>query len=163
MLFTIAGVQSFHGWTHDRTRQLIQHAGTLPPALFVAPLEGFARATVRDQLLHVLTCEDNWIRRIQHVPLSEWRPEEFTAAASLGAARPRVMAATLRYLDGLSETQFNTPIERLPEEWIGPARSPAFILHHILTHAFHHKGQIVAMFRILGYPAPDTDLQRIEA
>jgi hypothetical protein len=29
------------------------------------------------------------------------------------------------------------------------------------THAFHHKGQIVAMLRILGCPAPDTDLQQV--
>jgi len=32
---------------------------------------------------------------------------------------------------------------------------------HVITHAFHHKGQIVAMLRILGYPAPDTDLQQV--
>ena len=25
----------------------------------------------------------------------------------------------------------------------------------VITHAFHHKGQVVAMLRILGYPAPD--------
>jgi hypothetical protein len=29
------------------------------------------------------------------------------------------------------------------------------------THAFHHKGQIVATLRILGYPAPDADLQQV--
>lgn len=40
-------------------------------------------------------------------------------------------------------------------------RSPAFILLHVITHAFHHKGQVVAMLRILGYPAPDTDLQQV--
>jgi len=30
-----------------------------------------------------------------------------------------------------------------------------------LARQFHHKGQIVAMLRILGYPAPDTDLQAV--
>jgi uncharacterized damage-inducible protein DinB len=42
---------------------------------------------------------------------------------------------------------------RTPESWV--------ILLHVITHAFHHKGQIVAMLRILGYPAPDTDLQHV--
>jgi uncharacterized damage-inducible protein DinB len=34
------------------------------------------------------------------------------------------------------------------------------ILLHVITHTFHHKGQVVAMLRVLGHPAPDTDLQR---
>jgi uncharacterized damage-inducible protein DinB len=41
-------------------------------------------------------------------------------------------------------------------------RTPALVLHHVLTHAFHHKGQIVAMCRVLGHPAPDTDLNQFE-
>jgi uncharacterized damage-inducible protein DinB len=48
-----------------------------------------------------------------------------------------------------------------PVDWGGELRSPAFILLHVITHAFHHKGQIVSMLRILGYPAPDTDLQPV--
>jgi len=36
--------------------------------------------------------------------------------------------------------------------------TPAHVIHHVLTHAFHHKGQIVSMCRMLGYPAPETDL-----
>ena len=51
-------------------------------------------------------------------------------------------------------------LERYHEEWTTPHRTPAFILLHVITHGFHHKGQIVAMLRLLGYPAPDTDMQR---
>jgi uncharacterized damage-inducible protein DinB len=29
---------------------------------------------------------------------------------------------------------------------------------HLMTHAYHHKGQTVAMCRLLGYPAPMTDM-----
>jgi uncharacterized damage-inducible protein DinB len=32
----------------------------------------------------------------------------------------------------------------------------------VLTHAFHHKGQIVAMCRALGHPTTDTDLNQFE-
>jgi uncharacterized damage-inducible protein DinB len=56
----------------------------------------------------------------------------------------------------------NADLRELPRTWVGPARSPAFILLHVLTHACHHKGQIAAMFRLLGHPTPDTDLQRAE-
>jgi uncharacterized damage-inducible protein DinB len=70
------------------------------------------------------------------------------------------MKETIAYLDQLSDTQLNTELARRPNDWSGPLRTPAFILHHVITHAFHHKGQVVAMFRLLGRPAPDTDLQR---
>ena len=31
----------------------------------------------------------------------------------------------------------------------------------VTGHVHFHKGQVVAMLRILGYPAPDTDLQQV--
>jgi uncharacterized damage-inducible protein DinB len=163
MLFTKDGIRAFHSWTHDRIDQLIEHAAGIPPELFVAPLPGFARATVRDQLLHVLSCESNWVRALQHLPATDWQPEDFCTALLFRDARLHVMAETREYLDRLNDEQLNATLDRVPKEWVGPPRSAAFILHHIFTHAFHHKEQIVAMFRILGYPAPDTDLQRIEA
>jgi len=69
--------------------------------------------------------------------------------------------ATRTYVDGLTEEQLNTTLTKRPVDWEGELRSPAFILRHVITHAFHHKGQVVAILRILGYPAPDTDLQPV--
>jgi uncharacterized damage-inducible protein DinB len=60
----------------------------------------------------------------------------------------------------MPEQKLYAPLERYPERWMGPPRSPAFILLHVITHGFHHKGQLVAMLRLLGHPAPDTDIQR---
>lgn len=36
--------------------------------------------------------------------------------------------------------------------------TPLWLLTHTETHEFHHKGQIVAMTRHLGYEPPNTDL-----
>jgi uncharacterized damage-inducible protein DinB len=36
--------------------------------------------------------------------------------------------------------------------------TPLWLLTHTETHEFHHKGQIVAMARHLGYSPPNTDL-----
>jgi leucyl aminopeptidase len=69
-------------------------------------------------------------------------------------------SASLSVVDALDGMILNEILPKLPEEWVGPPRCPAFILQHLCTHAFHHKGQIAAMCRILGHPLPDTDLQR---
>lgn len=39
-------------------------------------------------------------------------------------------------------------------------RSPFEIFTHVITHEFHHKGQILIMGRQLGFVPPDTDVIR---
>lgn len=162
MLFTKDGVRALHSWTHASLGRLIAHAAAVPPGLLLTEMDGFGRSCIRDQLIHVISCEDAWICGLQNLPPVDWLPAEYRTAASVMDVRRRVMAGTLEYLDALSDSQLNTELKRYPKEWVGPPRGPAFILHHVLTHSFHHKGQVVAMFRLLGHPAPDTDLQRQE-
>lgn len=38
--------------------------------------------------------------------------------------------------------------------------TPLEIFTHVATHEFHHKGQILSMFRHLGHTPPDTDVIR---
>ena len=80
--------------------------------------------------------------------------------SALVRAKDRIRETSRTYLSDLTEEQLNTTLVKRPVDWGGELRSPAFIMLHVITHAFHHKGQVVAMLRMLGYPAPDTDLQR---
>ena len=38
--------------------------------------------------------------------------------------------------------------------------TPLELFTHMLTHEFHHKGQIMSMCRLLGHTPPDTDVIR---
>jgi uncharacterized damage-inducible protein DinB len=62
------------------------------------------------------------------------------------------MTETLAYLEHLTQEALNTEIELNPPGDGSLKRTPAAGVHHFLTHAFHHKGQIVAMCRHLGHP-----------
>ncbi len=159
-MFSKDGLKAFHRWTHESLHLVFEHAAALPAGTITEKVPGFGRATVRDQLVHILSTEANWIAGMQRQPLPRLSPSDFTTAASLLVGKRRVMDATTRYIDSLSESELNATIRELPERWMGPPRSPAYIVHHVLTHAFHHKGQVTAMFRILGSPIGDTDLQR---
>jgi uncharacterized damage-inducible protein DinB len=159
-MFTKDGIRALHAWTHERLVLLIEHANTLSAQDFARPLDGFGQPSVRDQLMHMLGAEERWVLRLQNLPLRAWASADFPTAAPLEPARERVAHQTLAYLERLPNAQLNTTLAERPREWIGELQSPGFILHHVLTHAFHHKGQVVAMCRILGHPAPDTDLQQ---
>jgi len=101
------------------------------------------------------------VHDLQYKAFAGWREEDAATMPALLAIKGRIRKATRAYLDGLSEAELHTTLAKRPEDWGGELRSPAFILLHVITHAFHHKGQIVAMLRIQGYPAPDTDLQAV--
>jgi uncharacterized damage-inducible protein DinB len=158
-MFNRDGIRTLHGLTHDRLDLLLDHVGKLPPADFVRELPGFGFASVRDQLAHLLGAEYRWVHRLQFLPLPRWAASDYQTAESIRPAKERVKAATIAYLDALPDSELNDVLARRPSDWHGDLRSPAFILHHVITHAYHHKGQVVAMCRLLGRPAPDTDLQ----
>ena len=148
-MFTTAGLKSFHGRAHSSLDVLLTHLRTMRADLLLAELPGFARPNIRDQMFHTIANESPRLSA-----------DDYTTVEALAEFKRRAMAETLEYLDRLSEPELNQDLLRVSEGWVGPPRSPAFILHHVLTHAFHHKGQVVAMCRLLGHPAPDTDYQR---
>jgi uncharacterized damage-inducible protein DinB len=160
-MFTKSGIEELHGAMHERLDLLLRHVATVPDNLRLEPIPGFGHSSIWKQLVHILTCEEGWVRDLQDKTFAGWREEDCPTMTALLSAKGRIIEATRTYLDHLSEEELNTTLAKRPVDWGGELRSPAFILLHVITHAFHHKGQIVAMLRILGYPAPDTDLQQV--
>lgn len=161
-MFTLDGIRKVHAWTHASLSLLFDHVATLSADEYVREVPGFGYSSVRDQVIHLLGCEARWVRRLQGIPTGNWDAARWPSLAEARALQREASAETLDYLSGLTEQQINSNTElRFPDGEVA-YRTPALVLHHVLTHAFHHKGQIVAMCRLLGHPAPDTDLNQFE-
>jgi uncharacterized damage-inducible protein DinB len=160
-MFNKEGLLELHATMHERLDLLLRHVATVPQELQRKSIPGFGFPTIWKQLVHILTCEEGWMHDLQYKPFDGWGENDCPTVADLMTARARIQAETRTYLCGLTEEQLNLVLATRPVDWGGELRSPAFILLHVITHAFHHKGQIVAMLRIVGYPAPDTDLQQV--
>ncbi len=161
-MFTLAGIRKFHNWTHQSLTLLLDHLAKLPAADYTTEVPGFGFPTIRDQVIHILNCETFWIRTLQALPSQDQDPAGFPTVADARTLQHTVSVKTQNYLSRLSELHLNGNTELRFSDGDTAVRTPALILHHVLTHAFHHKGQIVAMCRILGHPAPDTDLNQFE-
>src|SRR5260370_16523820 len=107
-MFTKDGIRALHAWTHERLDLLLSHAAKLTPEEFVKELPGFGSASVRDQLVHIITCEEGWVRDLQNIPYEGWPKANYSTVEALQREKPRVMAETIAYLDGLTDTQLNT-------------------------------------------------------
>ena len=160
-MFNKAGIIELHGLLHERLDLLLGHIETVPDELRRTPISGFGHPSVWSQLVHILTCEEGWVHDLENKSFPGLYEEDCPTMSSLVRAKDRIREASRTYLRDLTEEQLNTTLARRPVDWGGELRSPAFIMLHVITHAFHHKGQVVAMLRMLGYPAPDTDLQQV--
>jgi uncharacterized damage-inducible protein DinB len=157
-VFTVDGVRKFHGWTHASLSQVLDHLSTMPADDYVREVSGsgFAFPTLREQTIHIFNCEGFWLHTIQGLRYADRTIGECAGLADVRRLQTEVSQSTHAYLSTLTDEQLNADTELHFSDGDFAVRTPALIFHHVLTHAFHHKGQIVAMCRGLGYPAPDT-------
>lgn len=161
-MFTIDGIRKFHAWTHASLTLLLDHLSTIPALDYEKELPGFGVPSLRRQVLHIFNCEGFWIRVLLNLPYQDREPAACPTVADARLLQYEVRLQTLEFLAALTDQRLSSDTElRFPDGDIA-IRTPALVLHHVLTHAFHHKGQIVAMCRLLGHPAPDTDLNQFE-
>lgn len=159
-MFTLDGIRKFHGWTHASLNLLLDHLSSIPAADYAKVVPNFGFPTLREQVIHIFNCEGLWVHTLQGLPYTDRESGECPTVTDARLFEQEVALQTKTYLSGLTDQQLNAAVElKFPHEDVA-TRTPAFVLHHILTHAFHHKGQIVAMCRALGHPTPDTDLFR---
>jgi uncharacterized damage-inducible protein DinB len=161
-VFTLDGVRKFHRWTHASLDLALDHLSTMPADDYVRELSGFGFRTLREQVIHIFNCEGFWIQTLQRLRYVDRTIEECPLLVDLRRLQKEVSQSTHAYLSTLTDQQLNADTDLHFSDGDFAVRTPAFILHHVLTHAFHHKGQVVAMCRALGHPAPDTDLNQFE-
>ena len=141
---------------------MLDHLSTIPASDYAREVPDFGFPTLREQVIHIFNCEGFWVHALQGLTYRDRNPAGFASVADARLLQREISERTLAYLGSLTDQQLSSNTElRYPDGDVA-VRSPAFVIYHVLTHAFHHKGQIVAMCRLLGHPAPDTDLSQIE-
>jgi uncharacterized damage-inducible protein DinB len=161
-VFTLDGIRKFHDWTHASLNTVLDHLSSMPTNDYVTELTAFGFPTLREQAIHIFNCEGFWIHTLQGLRYANRTPEECTVVADVRLLQKEVSRSTHAYLSTLTNEQLNGNTELHFPDGDVAVRTPALILHHVLTHAFHHKGQIAAMCRALGHPIRDTDLNQFE-
>jgi uncharacterized damage-inducible protein DinB len=59
---------------------------------------------------------------------------------------------------GTFQEKLESPITGTHDAMGKLSATPVQVFTHVLTHEFHHKGQIMSMCRLLGHQPPDTDV-----
>jgi uncharacterized damage-inducible protein DinB len=158
--------QTQYEWVKQTRNDLLDFCEEIEQNDFTRQMSGFGFPSIRNLLVHVADCYIGWIGSFvlfqTKKPLT---PKEFLHQMGVKAVRERFQQSD-RYVEQffqtLSHEQRNTLIEkeipwRNTEEIL--SITPNKLLLHVVTHEFHHKGQIVAMARQMGYEEiPNTDI-----
>lgn len=146
-------------WTVRTRDVLMAHLASIPQATYDQPLPVLAGESVRERQRHIAVCYGVWLGRglggmamTDAIPaLDGWR-----TAADAPVAFAQVDALVARFLARHAGALDRSMTVEAGDERL--AVTPRWLLTHPVTHEFHHKGQIVVAVRLLGHPAPDTDL-----
>jgi uncharacterized damage-inducible protein DinB len=147
-------------WDHhrrDSRKRLLEFLSTLSEADFVRPLPEAGMKSVRDLIVHTVDASGFWINLIRNRPHVPMDPADFPTPRSIVPAADEIADRIHDALTGADREWFGreTTVSHGGESW---QVVPMMAVMHMLTHEYHHKGQIVMLARMLGYRPPDTDL-----
>lgn len=148
-----------YGWAVASREVLLDYCQEMPPGDLTRCLQGFGIPSVRGQLVHMAGAYVYWLEGFgfsapKPMPDEKDHPD-------MGAVRAlfdEVNGLVAVFLKRLA-TNMDEGITRKLAWLEDPVTlSPRWLLAHAVTHEFHHKGQVVAMGRLMGHIPPDTDL-----
>jgi uncharacterized damage-inducible protein DinB len=146
-------LQTFYELTKRTRAGVLEWLATLPPEVFTIEHEQFAYGSLRNIYVHVADCYLGWVGEVG----LKLEPIDIivNSAADLRTTFDKVDATLAKALESFDEPDnpFISPSgQTITQRWL---------ILHTITHEFHHKGQALALARVLGHPHPgnpDTDL-----
>lgn len=154
-------------WVKKTRQILLDQCKELNEDDFTKEFE-FGFQSIRDSLVHVAGCYHAWLGSfVLSKTSSPLLTKEVIQTMQVGDIE-RYFQEADRYVEEVIESftdTFDQFIEKEPSwkangQVIG--KTPRQLLIHSITHEFHHKGQIVAMLRLLNHTPENTDILVLE-
>ena len=153
-MYTSEALLDIHQRCHRSLGLLMEHCRVFDTEQFNRQVEGFGYPTMRLQIHHVIGAQKYWLSVVQDRINADENDADFQSIDELEAFRSDVFEATESYLNGASDEALNTRREMLVWGGKRPSLMPALVILRTQTHIYQHMGQITAMCRLFGEPAP---------
>ena len=147
------GLITFYHWVRQTREALFAFTESLPEAVYLGEQDWIAYGSLRNIHAHVAECYNRWIGQ-------EWMgrapaPVDRAAVRSTTAMRAVFADVAALVSEALAGPEdLDQPLEvRVGGQKAETSRRNLIL--HTITHEFHHKGQLLAVARMLGHPLPD--------
>ncbi|MFD2924139.1 DinB family protein [Halobacillus naozhouensis] len=148
-----------YNWIRCTREKLFHYCETITPEDYTCELDQFGWGSIRNLHVHVAECYQSWLGNFGlEKGLSLATPDLVSNVGEMRRIFEKVDRLVIEFLEKF-EGQWNLGISgSVPWHDEEEELTPLWLYTHAATHEFHHKGQIVAMSRQLGYTPDDTDL-----
>lgn len=148
-----------YGFVQESRKVLFDYCQTISPDDFMNQNSSFGRGgSIRNLLVHIANTYEHWIANI--ALRNNVAPAEYDSHKNI-----QDVIDLFDYVDNFM-TEF-MPLMEKPDSVIeyelnGEKKlaQPFKLFTHVITHEYHHKGQILSISRHLGYIPVDTDIMR---
>jgi uncharacterized damage-inducible protein DinB len=131
----------------------------LSPQLQV-PVPGFSNRSVSYLLVHNANVYIHWLANFaMQLNVTYFEAVEFWNVESIKALYDNVDQLVDGFLNTY-EGRLDTIVNGTTINGRSAQSTPLELFTHVITHEFHHKGQLLSMFRLLGHEPPDADVIR---
>lgn len=115
----------------------------------------FSHRSIRGQLLHVVGCYNAWTTRLALGESCSWQnPTDFNSVADF---REVYKTIDSKVLSATESGDLDKEFIALDSRGLALKVSKRWLITHPITHEYHHKGQIMALARLLGHPLEGSD------
>jgi uncharacterized damage-inducible protein DinB len=157
-MYTAAALLDIHARAHESLRRLIRYCAALTGDDLLTPVDGFGFPTVLRQLQHTVGAELYWQTVVSRGYHEEAVLPDLSSLAAIETFRREVAATTRAYLEGTTDAELNTPRTMTSDPGETRVLKPADVIMRVVTHVYHHQGQVLSMCRALGKPIETGDL-----
>ena len=152
-------LRGFYRLVQGSRERVFDWAQTLPPEVYTTERADFAYGSLRNIQAHVADCYLGWVGESGlGLPITRTEAENIPDLAAMREVFYQVDEVVEHALDEF--TELDAPL-LIPHRDSTLEVTRRWLLLHPFTHEFHHKGQLLALGRMLGHPyppGPDTDL-----
>lgn len=147
-----------NGYHYDRRKLVYEFLAGARQEDFVRPVR-VGWQSIRNTLVHCLEAEEFWV---QHAVLGKARPsfdcDAYPDVASVARLAAEVRSRTENWVAGLTEADLDKEYTITYSSGTQNRFTLSKLLLHVITHDTHHRGQVMALARQMGYEPPEIDL-----
>lgn len=138
---------------------LLDFCRTLSADHFVQEHAHFGRGSIRNLLVHVANVYEFWIGSKALKLNQEYTPlDAVTDMDQMVLLYDKIDRLIGAFASSFGDSAMK-PIS-FERDGLATSETPFKLFTHVITHEYHHKGQVLSMSRHLGYVPVDTDVIR---
>ncbi len=127
--------------------EMFRYCSLISPTHFVQPIENFGHSSIRNLLVHVANASLYWLAEYAlKKPASYGKADSFYTVEQIRPLYDQMDLVMKEFLTSFPEN--DKPITGWVK-WVKKdlTVTPLQLFTHVVTHMFHHKGQILSMSR----------------